>query len=210
MTLRGTCSLLVYFIFGEETSRKLIIAIMKKKFDKITVDCVKPSQFNPNISVAQLRQEVSFYRTRRNRFAFTSTRIAFVDVPHNTPIEKVEKLLSEHRQSRIISITSYNVADVLTDEQKESVRTGHRTMSQYMESFKIKDTEERAIYRQHFFRKHLEDDIDYSGKYNATTIMAIHEELGEEDTSTATDFQHELSKGCSSEASDWMASNWGI
>lgn len=96
---------------------------------------------------------------------FESTRVAFLPIPSEMSIEEVQKAIDEQKNACIYGIRSNKVEDVLTEEQKQSVILGQRTLDDYRKSRVVKDKDGKDLpgvpqYVQYFFSLTKKEDID--------------------------------------------------
>jgi len=156
---------------------------MKTVFGKITVDSVSENTYKKGIYQAQLRQVVTteypsvklgnsnsdllFGEDAFNLPAgqsYDSTRITWIPVPEGTTAEKVAERLEATPDARIYRVISNNVADVMTEEQHQSVKAGLRTMEDFKDSLIVRDSDGNTItpvqFRQNFFSATGKEDID--------------------------------------------------
>lgn len=115
--------------------------------EALTVDHVLPSQYKKNRASAQLRQVITkIYPTSKagnslsdslfaaNDFGFadkrySSTRMAWIDVPAGTTKEEVEALLSDPTRCPNPGIQQImSDAPILTDEQRQAIEAGLTTL----------------------------------------------------------------------------------
>jgi len=163
---------------------------MAKKFLAIGVDSVAKSKLG-NLFQAQLRQQVEeTYGRRANNSrtdslfddadfgeelttqTYTTTRVAWINVPSSSTVESVAALLAAHPASRIYRILSFDVTDVLTDEQRAvwSNSSYDFDRESVIERMKVRDADGEIVldpvykcpmYRQSFFSKNGHEDLDY-------------------------------------------------
>lgn len=163
-----------------------------KTYGPITVDLVQDHNYKTALGSAQLRQVVTTtYPALRvgnsktsNLFdlsqfelpqgqSYESTRITWINVPKGTTVEQVEAALAAKPNSRIYKSISFNVEDVMTEEQKTAVRVGLRSIEEFEEQLRVQRTDENgntvdidgpAQYSQNFFADSAVADEDFRGE----------------------------------------------
>jgi hypothetical protein len=175
---------------------------IKTSFGKITVDKVEENSYKKGLYQAQLRQVVTTtYPSKRvgnsesdslfeiDAFdlgegkEYTSERLCWLDVPNGTSKKKVEELLKANPKAKIWRKISYDVTDVLTEEQIGAMEAGITTREALEESKVVKDADGDVVddgngpqYRQYFFSKDgMRADIDYRGTSNKSVGKAKNE-----------------------------------
>lgn len=171
----------------------------------VTCDNTKPHLFKEDFFSAQLRETITKHypsaQVKTGGFfsleqfdlpagsEYTSTRVAWIDVPADTTVEQVQAAIKA--DSCIYNIISFNLQDVLTDNQKYAISEGLQTEEFFEEKFRVrgKDGEElpgRAIYKQNFGSVDFREDIDYrpvserttsANKIEATATTAVEAEV---------------------------------
>lgn len=157
---------------------------IKKEYGEITVDSVGPNQYKNHVDQAQIRQVVkTTYPGKRvgnsnsdvlfsseeynlpDGQVYESVRVTWIDIPKGATKEQVIAKLATLGDACIRRIISNNVMDVLTEEQKNAIVRGLRTIEDFKESFMVKDGNGNTLegtpqYRQNFFSATGEDDTD--------------------------------------------------
>lgn len=100
---------------------------------------------------------------------YGTTRNAWEIVPEGTTWEQAVAHYAKFKNSCIWQIVSYNVEDILTEEQKAALDSGKTTLDAYRESMVVKNAKgeivkDRAnnlpMYTQEFFSTTQKSDID--------------------------------------------------
>lgn len=169
-----------------------------KTFSTISVDGINQSPYNPNKFSAQVRQQVTTtYPAMRvgnsktgglfdlSEFnipdgqSYTSTRVAWIPVPAGKTVEEVVAQLATRPDARIYREISFNLADVLTDEQIGAVNAGLTTMSVLEEKLRVRKVDTDGTiseidgprqYSQNFFNPTATADIDHRPVAQRTII----------------------------------------
>jgi hypothetical protein len=103
--------------------------------------------------------------------SYASTRNAIIKVPKGTTVEQVQTKMDNLPDARIYRELSFDIEDVLTDNQKSMLAQGLSTMSleEYKENKAVKNSETQAKvlvdgkvqYRSLYFAATAKADIDH-------------------------------------------------
>ena len=186
-----------------------------RTFGPITVDNVTPHTYKAGISQAQLRQVVTTtYPSVRvgnsksdSLFAvdafnlpagqsFESTRVTWTNVPNGTTVEQVTEILAATPNARIYRQISHKVEDVMTDEQKQAVTAGLRTIEEFQDQLRVRrvnentgeieEIEGKPQYRQNFFSKTAKADEDFRNAGAPTAADVEHQTATNGETKVET------------------------
>jgi len=168
---------------------------IKKYASDITLDNVMPHAYKPQLQRAQIRQVItttypsvragnseSDFLPGLSEFnleegqSYESTRVTWISVPNGATEDQVKTALSKVNQDQgvIYQKISYNVLDVLTEEQiqainSDSTELSHITEEFFQEKYRVKrsdgtntyELEGRPMYKQNFFSAEPKMDEDY-------------------------------------------------
>lgn len=161
-----------------------------RTFGPITIDSITEHTFKQGISQAQLRQVVtttypsirvsnsksdslfnfSDFKLPEGK-SFESTRIVWANLPSDITTEQLTEILAAKPKARIYREISYNVLQVLTEEQKQAIAAGLRTVAEFQDQLRIRTVDQSTgevvdidgppQYRQNFLSLVGKEDVDY-------------------------------------------------
>lgn len=161
---------------------QLVITSIENDIEKIyypiRVDWCRSTPLKDVCYQAQIRQRV--VKLYPDGKYFEAQRVTWVDVPKGYSIEDVENELKKYPNACILRLTSYDINDILSNEQKFSIEKGTRTKEQYQSSLIVltRDGEHvnsQPTYAQNVFKKEFEEDVDYTKKYSNSRVNDKHE-----------------------------------
>lgn len=172
-----------------------------REFGKITVDSVEEHKFKADMDSAQIRQIVTTtYPSGRiansksdslfdvddfdmeEGASFSSTRVAWLNVPKGTTVAEVKAKLRAMPDARIRREIANDVELVLTEEQLNAVSNEEidYSLEKAEESHRICDKDGDAIepaqYSQNFFSIKGEVDGDYRTETGSTATQKVEDD----------------------------------
>jgi len=166
---------------------------VKKTLAAITVDHVQPHKYkgDKGIDSAQLRQimtttypSVRIGNSKSDGLfnqedfkllegkSYTSTRVTWINAPSGTTVQQIQELLASKPNACIYRTISFRIEDVLTDEQKQAISAGLRSVEEFKDQLRVRRQNEAGQvveidgppqYRQYFFSTVAKEDEDYRG-----------------------------------------------
>lgn len=171
---------------------------IKVSYGKVTVAQILPRTVNSKkgVNKAQLKQEVtkiypatrvgnsesdSLFSTSefglQDGKTYKSTRVTLIDVPENATVAQVQAAI-DSTKATLFNKYSYNIEDVLTEEQKQAISAGLTTLADFKDKLLVRNAEGKQIegnaqYRQTFFKKEYVEDVDHRSSVRMTDINKL-------------------------------------